>query len=179
MALKAGRVGVAPDQVDSYGKIDAGGYTLPVASANTLGGVKVGTGLSIADGVLSSDNPTPYVLPIAAAAVLGGIKIGSGLSIDADGVVSAAGGITPKYLGRGVTFNLPIPSLSENEFALWVGFADTFNSQQPLTFVHCLRLSDSLCVGSTNTNVSLSQYVEYITATSNSSTTLYVWYRLI
>jgi len=30
-----------------------GGYVLPVASAETLGGVKVGSGLSIADGVLS------------------------------------------------------------------------------------------------------------------------------
>lgn len=30
-------------------------YVLPTASADTLGGVKVGTGLTIADGVLSVD----------------------------------------------------------------------------------------------------------------------------
>ena len=34
-------------------------YTLPAASANTLGGVKVGSGLTITDGVLSADGITP------------------------------------------------------------------------------------------------------------------------
>lgn len=64
-------------------------YTLPTASANTLGGVKVGDNLTIADGVLSAPAPTPaYVLPTASAETLGGVKVGSGLSI-ADGVLSA------------------------------------------------------------------------------------------
>lgn len=36
-------------------------YVLPIASAETLGGVKVGNGLSINEnGVLSNPNPTPY-----------------------------------------------------------------------------------------------------------------------
>ena len=35
------------------------GYTLPVASAETLGGIKVGSGLTITDGVLSADGITP------------------------------------------------------------------------------------------------------------------------
>lgn len=92
MALKAGRVGVAPDQVDPYGNLKGGEhYVLPVASANTLGGVKIGNGLSITDGVLSADAPDPYELPTASAETLGGIKVGSGLSIN-DGVLSVAGG---------------------------------------------------------------------------------------
>ncbi len=36
-----------------------GSYTLPVASASTLGGVKVGSGLTITDGILSADGITP------------------------------------------------------------------------------------------------------------------------
>ena len=36
-----------------------GSYTLPTASASTLGGVKVGSGLTITDGVLSADGVTP------------------------------------------------------------------------------------------------------------------------
>ena len=36
-----------------------GSYTLPTASASTLGGIKVGSGLTIADGVLSADGVTP------------------------------------------------------------------------------------------------------------------------
>lgn len=38
---------------------DSSGYTLPVASAETLGGVKIGSGLTITDGVLSADGITP------------------------------------------------------------------------------------------------------------------------
>ena len=34
-------------------------YTLPMASASTLGGVKVGSGLTITEGVLSADGVTP------------------------------------------------------------------------------------------------------------------------
>lgn len=69
-------------------------YELPIAGAETLGGVKVGNGLSIdaETGELSNDNPTQYTLPKASASTLGGVKIGSGLSIDANGVLSAAGG---------------------------------------------------------------------------------------
>lgn len=57
---------------------------LTAATADTLGGIKVGSGLSIADGVLSAD---AYSLPTAAADTKGGVKVGSGLSI-ADEVLS-------------------------------------------------------------------------------------------
>ena len=70
-----------------------GSYTLPIASASTLGGVKVGTGLSIDSntGVLTA-NGGGYTLPIASANVLGGVKVGTGLSIDDQtGVLSASG----------------------------------------------------------------------------------------
>ena len=64
---------------------------LPPASATTLGGVKVGSGLSVtADGTLSATSSgSGYVLPPASASTLGGIKVGSNLSITADGVLSA------------------------------------------------------------------------------------------
>lgn len=38
---------------------DGGSYVLPVANAETLGGVKVGAGLSIVNGVLSADAQLP------------------------------------------------------------------------------------------------------------------------
>lgn len=91
---------------------------LDIASANSLGGIKVGTNLSIdANGVLSADNTTysvatstadglmsstdfsklagiesganNYTLPKAASDTLGGIKVGTNLSIDSNGVLSA------------------------------------------------------------------------------------------
>ena len=47
------------------------GYELPVASETRLGGVKVGEGLSINDGVLSAD---PFVLPEATVETRGVVK---------------------------------------------------------------------------------------------------------
>lgn len=47
-------------EVENFPSGDGGGsYTLPTASASTLGGVKVGSGLTITDGVLSADGVTP------------------------------------------------------------------------------------------------------------------------
>ena len=47
-------------EVENFPGGEGGGsYTLPTASADTLGGIKVGSGLSITDGVLSADGVTP------------------------------------------------------------------------------------------------------------------------
>ncbi len=75
-------------------------YTLPTASASTLGGVKVGTGLSInTSGVLS--NSYSYTLPNATASVLGGVKVGSNITVSSGTIsltkanVTSALGYTP------------------------------------------------------------------------------------
>lgn len=62
-------------------------YHLPIASATTLGGIKVGNNLTIeGDGTLNAES-TEYNLPVASSSTLGGVKIGSGLTI-ADAVAS-------------------------------------------------------------------------------------------
>ena len=62
-------------------------YALPAATATTLGGVKVGTGLNIApDGTLSAAEQ--YALPAATADQLGGVKVGDYLDIAPDGTLS-------------------------------------------------------------------------------------------
>jgi len=70
-------------------KTTGGAYTLPVAGTLTLGGVKVGTGLSIDTGGILSSTITQYSLPTASSSVLGGVKVGTGLSIDASGILSS------------------------------------------------------------------------------------------
>jgi hypothetical protein len=62
-----------------------GAYTLPTATAQTLGGIRVGSGLTIASGVLSADT---YILPTASDGILGGVRIGDRLSI-VGGLLSA------------------------------------------------------------------------------------------
>lgn len=94
-------------------------YTLPPASVETRGGVRVGQGLSIIGDILSATakdytlptaskdvkggvkigeglfmdedvlNAEPYVLPLASTTRFGGVKVGSGLSITANGILSA------------------------------------------------------------------------------------------
>lgn len=67
-------------------------YVLPKATQNTLGGVRVGKGLSIDDegvlkcpAVLDKIVENEYVLPKATMFKLGGVKVGKGLSIDDEG----------------------------------------------------------------------------------------------
>lgn len=75
----------------SGGDGGGGSYVLPVASSDTLGGVKIGSGLTMSGDTLSA-NPGGYTLPAATDSTLGGVKIGSGLTIDANGVLSVSGG---------------------------------------------------------------------------------------
>ena len=103
----------------------ANNYTLPTAASDTLGGIKVGTNLSISSGVLSAtDTNTTYsvgdggltqnnftnalktkldslsTLPTAASDTLGGIKVGTNLSISS-GVLSATDTNTTYSVGDG------------------------------------------------------------------------------
>ena len=66
---------------------DSKAYTLPKAAANVLGGIKVGSNLSIdANGVLSG--AAAYSLPVATGSVLGGVKAGTGITVAGDGTIS-------------------------------------------------------------------------------------------
>ena len=94
-------------------------YTLPIASASVLGGIKVGANLSIdGSGVLSAGNS--YVLPTATSTILGGVIIGSGITITS-GVISvstnyeppiAAGTISQYWRGDKTWQTLPVYTLS-------------------------------------------------------------------
>lgn len=66
----------------------ASDYTLPVASANVLGGVKIGNGLQMNGDTLNVTLQTPavteYTLPTASRNVKGGVKVGDGLEMDGE-----------------------------------------------------------------------------------------------
>lgn len=64
--------------------------SLAIASSTILGGVKIGSGVTVAgDGTISVST---YSLPTASATILGGVKVGSGLAIDGAGVLSSTAG---------------------------------------------------------------------------------------
>jgi hypothetical protein len=66
--------------------------SIPIASAYALGGIKIGSGLTI-DGS-GTVNVTGSVLPAATTEVIGGIIVGSGLSIDIDGILRTSDFVT-------------------------------------------------------------------------------------
>ena len=96
--------------IDSDGIISAvggggsgSGYVLPPASASTLGGIKVGSNLSItADGVLSATD-TKYTLPPATKTILGGVKVGDGINVSDDGTMSVTAVSYPISVANGGT----------------------------------------------------------------------------
>ena len=64
--------------------------SIPPATHDSLGGVKVGEGLSITeDGLLTAD-ALNFTLTPATTSKIGGVKVGEGLSITNDGILSAA-----------------------------------------------------------------------------------------
>ena len=57
--------------------------SIPIASSSTLGGVKIGSGLTVAeDGTISA--AAAYTLPTASSSVKGGIKVGTGLAMSSE-----------------------------------------------------------------------------------------------
>jgi hypothetical protein len=73
--------------------------SLPIASGSTLGGVKIGSNVSIAgDGTISV--AAPYTLPVATASTLGGVKQGSGVTIAGDGTISVSAGSVSSVSGQ-------------------------------------------------------------------------------
>jgi hypothetical protein len=61
--------------------------TNKTATAGEIGGIRIGTGITIDENGIASVNV--YELPKASQTILGGIKVGARLSIDANGVLSA------------------------------------------------------------------------------------------
>lgn len=57
-------------------------YTLPTASTETLGGVKVGSGLSIDDGGVLSAEAQEYTLPQATKSTIGGVSVGDNINVN-------------------------------------------------------------------------------------------------
>lgn len=63
-------------------------YVLPPATTSVLGGVIVGSGLTVDGSGKIDATATPYQLPAATTSALGGVKIGTGISVGSDGTIS-------------------------------------------------------------------------------------------
>jgi hypothetical protein len=100
------------DYDDTTGVID---YSLPIATDTLLGGIKIGSGLTVdpETGVVTAAGT--YTLPIASDTVLGGVKVdGTTITINGEGVITATaiGG------GGGGTGSLAITRVTANRTAV-------------------------------------------------------------
>ena len=153
-----------------------GSYTLPTASANTKGGVKIGSGLTMNGETLNADG---YTLPIAGAETLGGVKVGSGLSIDENGVMSASGGggggstITELWSGTPTSAGNTQYELSSDNYdaLIFICRVDAYDEREISETVlkgKNVELSLTVCTAnytSEKTIVSHCRYIEMVSAT--------------
>lgn len=115
-------------------------YTLPTATSSTLGGVKIGSNITVSSGTISISKTnvtnalgytppttdTKYTLPNATSNVLGGVKIGSNITVSY-GTISLTKANVTSALGY-------TPPTTDTKYTLPTGNASTIGG---------LKLSDS------------------------------------
>ena len=88
-----------------YQSRNSSNYSLPLASPTVLGGVKIGAGLTIQNGFLTTIAlADPYTLPIASTTELGGVKVDGTTITISNGIISSASGAS-------VTTSSTVPSI--------------------------------------------------------------------
>jgi hypothetical protein len=126
-------------------------YTLPAATGSTLGGVKIGSNITVNNGTISISKSnvtnalgytppmtdTKYTLPTASAWTLGGVKIGSNIT-ENSGTISLTKANVTNALGY-------TPPTTDTKYTLPTGNASTIGG---------LKLSDSTSsTSSTNSGI--------------------------
>ncbi len=115
-------------------------YTLPAATSSTLGGVKIGSNITVSSGTISLSKTnvttalgytppttdTKYTLPNATSSVLGGVKIGSNITVSS-GTISLTKANVTSALGY-------TPPTTDTKYTLPTGNASTLGG---------VKLSDS------------------------------------
>lgn len=118
---------ISTNFTDLVGEAGAPAYTLPVASATTLGGIKVGNNLSIsADGTLSATGDSASIsLPPGQVAYGTGSGVASSSELTYTGNELALGGSSNNYFmgGRGFYTNIPDAIGNYGGYALGYGSA--------------------------------------------------------
>ena len=107
-------------------------YTLPTATGSTLGGVKIGSNITVSNGTISISKTnvtnalgytppttdTKYTLPTATSSTLGGVKIGSNITVSS-GTISLTKANVTSALGY-------TPPTTDTKYTLPTASASTF-----------------------------------------------------
>lgn len=133
-------------------------YRIPVASADTVGGVKIGSGINLdSDGKISI---TPYSLPTASYSTKGGIKIpsDSGVFVNNDGLYLSTATSTLKG-------GVKVSSSQDN--GVYMNSEQLRTRVASYTQLGCIKIGYGLSVSSTG-GVSLKAAKQYTSGSSSS-----------
>lgn len=139
-----------------------GGYTLPTASSSTLGGVKIGSNISISSGTIS--------VKTATTSALGVVKIGSNISVSS-GTISVPTGSTSTAgvlsVGSNISVNNGKISLTKNNITSALGYTPATDSDN----VSYNQVAQTIYIDSNNANNAKT----YSTGFGSSSNNVTVW----
>lgn len=139
-----------------------GGYTLPTASSSTLGGVKIGSNISISSGTIS--------VKTATTSALGVVKIGSNISVSS-GTISVPTGSTSTAgvlsVGSNISVNNGKISLTKNNITSALGYTPATDSDN----AKYNQVAQTIYIDSNNANNAKT----YSTGFGSSSNNVTVW----
>ena len=129
--------------------IESTSYTLPTATTDRLGGVKIGNNITVTeDGTISADS---YTLPVATADTLGGVKIGEHITVTDDGTISAEAGVPQSVLDDIEALKKYLPTLPPSDITSITGIPSEVSIGNSQTLIYPVEFT-----ASGNSNVSFS-----------------------
>ena len=131
--------------------IESTSYTLPTATTDRLGGVKIGNNITVTeDGTISADSGS-YTLPVATADTLGGVKIGEHITVTDDGTISAEAGVPQSVLDDIEALKKYLPTLPPSDITSITGIPSEVSIGNSQTLVYPVEFTAS---GNSNVIVS-------------------------
>ena len=131
--------------------IESTSYTLPTATTDRLGGVKIGNNITVTeDGTISAHSES-YTLPVATADTLGGVKIGEHITVTDDGTISAEAGVPQSVLDDIEALKKYLPTLPPSDITSITGIPSEVSIGNSQTLVYPVEFTAS---GNSNVIVS-------------------------
>lgn len=123
--------------------IESTSYTLPTATTDRLGGVKIGNNITVTeDGTISADSGS-YTLPVATADTLGGVKIGEHITVTDDGTISAEAGVPQSVLDDIEALKKYLPTLPASDITSITGIPSEVSIGNSQTLVYPVEFTAS------------------------------------
>lgn len=123
--------------------IESTSYTLPTATTDRLGGVKIGNNITVTEDGTISANSGSYTLPVATTDRLGGVKIGEHITVTDDGTISAEAGVPQSVLDDIEALKKYLPTLPASDITSITGIPSEVSIGNSQTLVYPVEFTAS------------------------------------